>query len=353
MHARPHHFHFAKGVLPAQAFAATQALFAELTGHRREAFLHYLWHEAGHAAGAPRLPSDASLPGDRRRRRLAVAGAYRGFGHEIVILALPPALQPNEAAFVALVRRGEHVSLFFYERCLGDRGDAVVPDAAVLAELSRDGRRTNHGVFAGVELADFKAHLGRALEISLPQMPDMLPRLTAPTAARTPAVTQDRGLVALLQALLLARAGLLVAAEALAAVDRRLLLSLRDPIEALSLLSLAAICVLLTVWLYRVHAAARGEFSPWSAVAGLLLPILNFVQAPRVVRSAYRLSTGGDGTALIFGWWALCLLPGLTMLLAGLVDVRGSSVPTLGALATVAAHVLLWLALRRVRAAQA
>ena len=55
MNAREHHFFFAKKLIPTHTFQSTDKMFAELTGPQREAFVFYLWNEAGKAA-PPALP---------------------------------------------------------------------------------------------------------------------------------------------------------------------------------------------------------------------------------------------------------------------------------------------------------
>lgn len=158
---RDHHFAFAKRVLPGQAFAAPDRVFAELAGPMREPFLMFLWNEAGKGAShpLPHVGNAVRSPGGFPETialdvvRVGVVGQT-----EIVVVQMPPALEPNEAWFVALTRTAGQVRVFTYERSA--QADLV------LAEIRPDGR-ANFGFHADPSVAGFLHALGGALGFPL------------------------------------------------------------------------------------------------------------------------------------------------------------------------------------------
>lgn len=111
---REHPHFFAKQLLPTHTFRSPDTMFAELTGPKREAFLMHLWQEAAKATGSA-LPHVAIADG--KLSKLEVVGAQKRGGVEVVVLSMPPAENPGEAVFIALVRKSDGVSVFFLERC--------------------------------------------------------------------------------------------------------------------------------------------------------------------------------------------------------------------------------------------
>src|SRR5262245_32897496 len=101
--ARDHHFSFAKRLIPGQTFASTDRMFAELTGAQREAFVFFLWTEVGKEC-KEKLPHVGLAPGGMEMAKLDVVGRIQADGLEVVVISMPPALEPNEAMFLALVR---------------------------------------------------------------------------------------------------------------------------------------------------------------------------------------------------------------------------------------------------------
>ncbi|MCA9618029.1 MAG: hypothetical protein KC731_03345 [Myxococcales bacterium] len=158
---RPHHFNFAKQVLPGQAFQSPDRVFAELRGPMREPFLMFLWEETGRAAGAP-LPHVDTAPrapgGMPELLALDVALVGDVQGREVVIVQMPPAVEANEAWYVALTRAAGQVRVFTYERAMDG--------TAVLAEVRRDGR-ANFGSFADTSLTGLLIALGGVLQVPL------------------------------------------------------------------------------------------------------------------------------------------------------------------------------------------
>jgi len=179
---RDHHFAFAKRVLPGQAFQAPGLVFAELRGPMREPFLMFLWNEAGKGAPQP-LPhvgNATRTPGGFPETialdvvRVGVVGQT-----EVIIVQMPPALEPNEAWFVALTRNAGQVRVFTYERSTGND--------VVLAEI-RPGGRSNFGFFADPTLVGFMHALGGVLGFPITGLappvggPPEVARRTAPAA---------------------------------------------------------------------------------------------------------------------------------------------------------------------------
>ena len=169
MDPREHHHFFAKQMIPTHSFRSPDKMFAELTGPKREAFLMFLWTEAGKGMAQPLKPVDVGRqPGGAGQGvvKLDVVGALRRGAMEVVVISMPPALAPNEAIFLALVREGANVRVFFLERCRNEAG-GVSDTETVLAGLSADGTRSNFGFFQGDGLETFKAELGKVLGVSL------------------------------------------------------------------------------------------------------------------------------------------------------------------------------------------
>lgn len=173
MSARQHHFSFAKKLIPSETFRAPDRMFAELTGPNREAFLFSLWTESGKTV-AEALPHVGPAPGGLELAKLDVVGHVRAGDTEVVVISMPPALEPNEAMFLAVVRHGGEPSVFFYERCADLGGTEADPKQAVLAERRPDGSRSNYGFHEGLDLQAFKAQLERLLGISLAGLEDSL-----------------------------------------------------------------------------------------------------------------------------------------------------------------------------------
>lgn len=305
MAPRDHHFFFAKKMLPTHTFQSTDKMFSELSGPKREAFVFWLWNEAGKGMGE-QLPHVA--PDGGTLKKLEVVGRVQEGGTEVIVISMPPALNPNEALFVALARRQGQPSVFFYERCLGDGGAPVHPTEAVLAEVRPDGSRINHGFHPGLDLAAFKEHLGKVLGISLAGLEASLPPITmdafrgagASSGAKSP----------LLENLLLVRAGLPLALYLIARVMPGVLGPLWQYTGAIYALLSGIIAIMLWVWLYRVHAARRGQASmgPGWAIGGWFIPVWQWIHAPRSVNSAYRAATGSGAGLLVLVWWLAYLL---------------------------------------------
>ena len=158
---RDHHFAFAKRVLPGQAFSFPDRVFAELRGPMREAFLMFLWNEAGKTT-AQTLPHVGHAARSSQGFPEAIALDVVRVGvigqTEIVVVQMPPALEANEAWFVALTRTAGQVRVFTYERSMQAE--------LVLAEVRPDGR-TNFGFHADPSVAGFLHALGGALGFPL------------------------------------------------------------------------------------------------------------------------------------------------------------------------------------------
>lgn len=379
MTAREHHSFFAKKLIPTHIFQSTDKMFAELTGPKREAFLMFLWNEAAKQAGPP-LPHVA-IEGNEVKK-LEVVGAANANGTEVVVLSMPPALEPNEALFIAVVRRAAGPSVFFYERCRDEAGTGVNPNEAVLAEVRPGGMRVNHGFHEGLDLAAFKRALGAALGMSLEGLERGLPEITmaAFMGAGGPApASSGKGVPVggLLATLLAVRAALPLA---LFVLGRAGLLGAFGPLLGYVYyvtigLSLA-IGILLLMWCYQVHDARRGAagFSPGMAVGGWLIPVANFFLPPLIVRSAWKATVGAGGGLLVLGWW-LCWIVEIGHMMMrslqlGFVSDPGASVvravfqggsfevPRVvvdvymyaGMFAPVLAYGLLWYIVKRVNA---
>src|SRR5262245_45987214 len=138
MDPREHHFFFAKKMIPTHTFRSPEKMFTELTGPQREAFLTFLWTEVGKDMPEPLRHGDVGKQPGRTHQavgKLDVVGAIRDGWAEVVVISMPPALAPNEAIFIALVRQGFEVRIFFFERCR-DQAGVVSENEAVLAGVS-------------------------------------------------------------------------------------------------------------------------------------------------------------------------------------------------------------------------
>lgn len=316
MDPRQHHFLFAKQLIPTETFRSPDKMFAELTGPQREAFLMFLWKEAGKTMAQPlRHAEVARQPGTTMQSvvKLDVVGAVRQGWTEVVVISMPPALAPNEAIFIALVRQGNEVKIFFFERCRDQAGGVSETDAA-LAGVTADGARTNHGFFKGDGLETFKAELGRILNVSLAGLETSLPPVTmaafmgapgggglgmapfnpGPTAGENPTGKA-------LETMLLIRAVLPVFFYLIGWIARGVLGFI--PLAISSLLTFGII-VTLAVWLYSLFNARQGKtsFSPGMAAGAWFIPAANFVLGPLVLRDAWRAVRGPEGSAVVFLW---------------------------------------------------
>lgn len=330
MNPREHHFFFAKKLIPTHTFQSTDMMFAELTGPKREAFVFYLWNEAGKAA-PPALPHVGVAGG--AMVKLDVVGAIKSGDQEVVVISMPPAEQANEAVFVALVRRPAGPSVFFWERCRDQAGTGVSPTDTVLAEVRPDGMRLNHGFHQGLDLESFKRTLGANLGISLDGLERSLPEVTmaaftgkanagaGPNAYGPPRSSGNGvGIGGLFATLLLVRAALPLAFFVIARIG---LGSVLGPLwmymTTIYLVLSLVIGVMLIIWCYQVHDARRGQtsFSPGMAVGGFFIPGANIVLVPLIIRSAWKATVGAGGLVILV-WWLFWLLEiALNMMRAG------------------------------------
>jgi hypothetical protein len=215
-----------------------------------------------------------------------VVGAVKPVGHEIVVISMPPAINANEVLFLALVRRATGVSVFFYERCMGNDHATVSPNEAVLAEVRADGSRLNHGFKEGIDLEAFKQHLGGVLGVSLAGSRRACRR--SPMAAFVGAGGGSGGAKGKGVAL-----GNFVATLALIALAVPLVLHPR-PRRACcgrsgstsTWRSAPCIGISLLVWVYQVHNARRGKtsMSPAMSIVWWFIPVLNFFMIPATRR---------------------------------------------------------------------
>ncbi len=322
MNPREHHFFFAKKLIPTHTFQSTDMMFGELTGPKREAFVFYLWNEAGKASPPP-LPH-LGVSGTTMTK-LEVVGAITSGDTQVVVISMPPAEQPNEAVFIALVRRPAGPSVFFWERCRDAAGTGVSPDETVLAEVRPEGMRMNHGFHKGLDLDSFKRTLGATLGISLDGLEHSLPEITAAAfmgkgntsaagprpASSAPGTGKGVGAGGLLATLLLVRFAMPLA---LFTISRMGLGAALGPLwqytQMIYLVLSLAIGVLLIIWCYQVHVARRGQtsFSPGMAIGGFFIPVANFVLVPLILRSAWKGVIGAGGGLLILFWWLAWVL---------------------------------------------
>ncbi len=327
MTPREHHRFFAKQLIPTHTFQSPDKMFAELTGPKREAFLMFLWNEAANAVASP-IPHVASEGG--KLAKLDVVGAITSGDKQVVVVSMPPAINPNEAAFIALARGPEGPSVFFLERTRDEAGTGVHPTDAVLAELRADGSRVNHGFASGLDLEAFKTRVGSALGVSLAGIEKSLPEVTAAAFMGSPAGAYAAGggparaaggaaagtpsgghVGGFLATLLLVRAGLPLLSWVMYRVGLGAIIYPLWPVMKIVYMVLSlTIGVFLLIWLYQVHARRRGQasFSPGMAVGGWFIPLANVILAPLIVRSAWKATVGAGGTLVAFGWWFLWLL---------------------------------------------
>jgi len=375
MTPREHHRFFAKQLIPTHTFQSPDKMFAELIGPKREAFLMFLWNEAANAVASP-IPHVAVEGG--KLAKLDVVGAITSGDKQVVVLSMPPAINPNEAAFIALARGPDGPSVFFLERTRDDAGTGVHPTDAVLAEMRADGSRVNHGFAPGLDLEAFKSRVGGALGISLAGLESSLPQVTAaafmgspgayagggagPARAGAPVATASGGHVGgFLAALLLVRAGLPLLSWIMYRVGMGgLIFPLWPVLKIVYMVLSLTIGVCLLIWLYQVHARRRGQasFSPGMAVGGWFIPLANIILAPLIVRSAWKATVGAGGTLIAFGWWFLWLLevvleslrnnPELAFSMRMIPKELMMIMLNYGVFVTVAAYGLLFHIVRRV-----
>lgn len=323
MSARQHHFSFAKKVIPAETFRAPDRMFAELTGPQREAFLFFLWTESGKGL-AEALPHVGLAPGGREMAKLDVVGHVKAGEVEVVVISMPPALNANEAMFLALVRRAGAPSVFFYERCADLGTGQVHANEAVLAETRPDGSRSNYGFHQGLDLQAFKTQLEKILEVSLAGLESSLEPVSAAAfvAAGGARTSGGRSTIrrlpeaagpkhgGLLEVLLLARFALPLVMFALARTVPSLTSPLWPVVGPLYTLLSLGIGIALLVFLYRVYATHRGRtpFGPGMAVAGWIIPLANFFMPPLIVRGAHKAVVGAGAGVMVLVWWLAWLI---------------------------------------------
>lgn len=320
MQAREHHFFFAKKMIPTHTFQSTDKMFSELSGPKREAFVFFLWKEAGKgiAQPLPHVDKFTGPDGIPRMAKLDVVGAIKRDGHEIVVISMPPAINPNEALFVALVRRPSGVSVFFFERCMGNDHATVSPSEAVLAEVRADGSRLNHGFKQGVDLEAFKSNLGAVLGVSLEGIESSLPPVTAAAFVGAGGgggnSSNGKGLGNFLV--------LCTAIAALAPVTLKLVWSvvpalggILSPLwRILDPLLGVTIGIGLLVWIYKVHDARRGQtsMSPGMSVGWWFIPIAQIFMIPATLSSAWRGVMGTSALGLAWLWW-IFMIPAMAV----------------------------------------
>lgn len=315
MQPREHLVVFAKRMIPAKTFRSPEQMFAELTGPKREAFVFHLWNEAGEqvARPLPHVDKFRGSDGIPRVAKLGVVGALRPVGHEIVVISMPPAINVNEVLFLALVRRPTGVSVFFYERCMGNDHATVAANEAVLAEARADGSRLNHGFKEGIDLDAFKVHLGGVLGVSLAGLETSLPAISAadfvnskdaaaPERGGDSAVTKRLGGALVVMATICAIEPLIVRVPGLGFY---LWMVLRYVDFVLG----AAVVLSLLFWVFRVHLERMGRttFSPLGSLGMWALPVAQVVTIPMTVASALRGATGRSWGGLVLLWWLFCL----------------------------------------------
>ncbi|MFY0539109.1 DUF4328 domain-containing protein [Nannocystis pusilla] len=333
MSARQHHFSFAKKVIPAETFRAPDRMFAELTGPQREAFLFFLWTESGKGL-AEALPHVGLAPGGLEMAKLDVVGHVKSGDVEVVVISMPPALNANEAMFLALVRRAGAPSVFFYERCADLGTGQVHAKEAVLAETRPDGSRSNYGFHEGLDLQAFKTQLEKILEVSLAGLESSLEPVTAAafvaagagrtsagrsTIRRLPETTGPKH-GGLLEVLLLVRFGLPLVMFALAYTVPSLSYQLWPVVGPIYTLLSLVIGIALLVFLYKVYAANRGKtpFGPGMAVGGWIIPLANFFMPPLIVRGAYKAVVGAGAGLMVLVWWVAWLIQIVNEMMRGM-----------------------------------
>ncbi|MFT5356471.1 MAG: hypothetical protein ACI9KE_003696, partial [Polyangiales bacterium] len=200
--ARSHHHHFAKTVLPQLFFAAPGQTIASLLGPNGESFLFQHWNAAAAAVGESPLPHVDQTPlvagGPPEPHSLEALGISQVGAHQVVFIAMPAALEPNEALFVALVSDGTTPpSVYFYERCSAHGVGGTVPhDSETVLAMLRPGSRANCGFFEGLTLTDFRAALSRNVGMDIPSPV----QVSAPQSPMAPEVDKGAPLFPLLKA---------------------------------------------------------------------------------------------------------------------------------------------------------
>lgn len=169
---RDHHFRFAKILIPQMVSSNPDRMFEELTGPKREAFLMFLWQEAGKESRDGTLPHVDTVPlapgQPAQMTKLDSLGSSKVGAYEIVFLTMPAALQPNEALYIALVREGRTPRVFFWERCMGNAPGETHPSECVCSAVDGMGGRTNYGFHAGLAVDDFRRVLSQVLGVDVP-----------------------------------------------------------------------------------------------------------------------------------------------------------------------------------------
>lgn len=314
MQPRDHLVVFAKRMIPANTFQSPDKMFAELSGAQREAFVFFLWNEAGKQVEKP-LPHVDQMKGPDgipRLAKLEVVGAVKPVGHEIVVISMPPAINANEVLFLALVRRATGVSVFFYERCMGNDHATVSPNEAVLAEVRADGSRLNHGFKEGIDLEAFKQHLGGVLGVSLEGLETSLPPVTMAAfvaagggkggGAGGGGGSKGKGVALGNFVAMLALISLAVPLALKIPGVGGLLWPIWRPVD---MVLGAVLGISLLIWIYQVHDARRGQtsMSPAMSIVWWFIPVLNFFMIPATLASAWRGATGTGGLGLAWLWW--------------------------------------------------
>lgn len=169
---RDHHFRFAKILIPQMVSSNPDRMFEELTGPKREAFLMFLWQEAGKESRdgtIPHVDTTPLAPGlPAQMTKLDSLGSSKAGQYEIVFLTMPAALQPNEALYIALVREGRTPRVFFWERCMGNTPTETHPSECVCSAVDGMGGRANYGFHRGLSVDDFRRVLGEVLGVQVP-----------------------------------------------------------------------------------------------------------------------------------------------------------------------------------------
>ncbi|MEZ4298370.1 MAG: DUF4328 domain-containing protein [Polyangiaceae bacterium] len=385
MDPRDHHFFFAKKMIPTHVFRSPDKMFTELTGPRRDAFLMFLWTEAGRGMPEQVRAADVGrLPGRAHDEvlKLDVVGALRQGGYEVIVISMPPARAANEAVFIALARGAGRVRVFFIERCRDVAGTLSENDV-VVAEVSAEGGRANHGFHTGDALETLKQQVGRILEISFAGLETSLPPvamsdfMAAARASPGGQRSEASGMGDILEKMVLVRAGLPVFFWLVGAV----LPVIGYAARVLNPLLSFAIFVVLLLWthkLYTIHRA-KTQYSPGMAVGGWFIPLANIVFPPLILRDLWKAVRGPEGSAVIFLWWFFWLgeiffralyASGFAVYTYGsgasretMLHFAGESYPLPSALGPVltwgvsltsllvgiAAHGLLWHIVRRIR----
>lgn len=357
---REHPTFFAKQLIPTHTFRSADTMFAELTGPKREAFLMYLWGEAGKATNSSQ-PHVAISAG--KLSKLEVVGALKRGSTEVIVLSMPPAENPNEAVFIALVRKPQGASVFFLERCANDDFTAVNPTEAVLAEVRADGMRINHGFAAGLDLDTFKRRIGDVLGVSLEGIERSLPEITMAAfvggAAGAAGTGKKPGVGPLLAALLAVRAGVPLMLFVLGKLGIHLGFTLWPVLKVAYPALSGVIGICLIIWVYQVHAArpGAGSFSPGWSIAVWFIPVVNFFLIPFTIRSAWKTAFGGGGVLMVLVWWIAWMMEtGLTTartLMTSMpvgdpiADIVALTLPY-GLYVTIGAYGLLWYIVRSV-----